>query len=67
MESVEISQTAKSLFPGVIREKNIVVEFSLACTVVLHEQKHSYITLGNKDFAVWDITTDSTLLGVTDT
>ena len=25
------------------------------------------ITLGNNDFAVWDISTDSTLLGVTDT
>ena len=25
------------------------------------------ITLGNKDFVVWDISTDSTLLGVTDT
>ena len=36
-------------------------------TSLLSCLKNTKITLGHNDFAVWDISPDSTLLGVTDT
>ena len=46
----------------------LVLYLFMTCSILVHDLFLLLsITLGNKDFAVWDISTDFTLLGVTDT